>query len=194
MTSGSGMPAGGAAPSAGGDVAPAAATAAAGRRPPRGLGALLEWISAFFARITAALCIALTAGFIFCLLLQIVCRYALEKPLSWTDEAAVFLFVWTMLLLASLGVREKFHVRLSALIDSLPPGGRRVLESLLMVIIIGFGGLMVMSGMDMVDLVWGNSSAALRYPMQALYLALPVSGVLVVLHGLPLLVNGNFET
>jgi len=171
-------------PSAGRGVAPALPALGA-------LGAGAERLSALCARLTVLLSIGLTAGFLFCLVLQIVARYLFNAPLSWTEEAAVFLFVWTMLLLASVGVRERFHVRLEFLSAKLPNDAwRTALEFALTAGITAFGAVMAATGWQLVELVWGNTSAAIQYPAQALYLAAPVSGVLIVVHGVADLLNG----
>ena len=155
------------------------------------LAAGAERLSALCARLTVLLSIGLTAGFLFCLVLQIVARYVFNAPLSWTEEAAVFLFVWAMLLLASVGVRERFHVRLEFLSAWLPSDAWRTgLEAVLTAGITVFGGVMALTGWQLVDLVWNNTSAAIQYPVQALYLAAPASGVLIVVHGVADLLNG----
>lgn len=156
------------------------------------VSAFVERLSALLARLTALLALVLTGGFLLCLLLQIVARYFLNAPLSWTEEAAVFCFVWTMLLLASVGVRERFHVRLEFLAACLPSDAwRNALDSLLTAVVAAFGLIMAATGWQLVELVWGNTSAAVRYPLQALYLAAPVSGALITVHATAILLNGG---
>lgn len=151
----------------------------------------IETASRVAARVTAIVCVGMTIGLIGSLLLQIAFRYLLNAPLSWTGEVAVFLFVWTVLLLASLGVREGTHVRLSLLVDSLPPALGVVIERLILAAITLFGIFLSSTGVRMVELVWGNTSAAIQYPLQALYIAAPISGALIALHGLARLIGQN---
>ena len=149
----------------------------------------LDAVSRILAKATLAVCLLLTVGFILCLLLQIFFRYVVNSPLTWTGELAVFQFLWVVLLLASVGVRENFHVRLTLLVDCLGPGLRRLVERLVLAAIVAFGIYMVTAGLRFVDLTWGNSSAAIRYPLQALYSAAPVSGLLIAIHGLARLLS-----
>ncbi|MFO1188234.1 MAG: TRAP transporter small permease [Alphaproteobacteria bacterium] len=150
---------------------------------PGALAAASETVSALVARVTVGASIVTTVLMFTCMILQIIFRYALSAPLSWSEEASVFLFIWTMLLLASLGVREKFHVRLDLMFIVLPEGrARNGLETGITLAIAAFGAIMVMTGSEMAELVWNNTSAAIRYPVQALYLAVPVSGALMVVH------------
>lgn len=154
---------------------------------------LVERLSYHVARATVVLSLLLAAGMIFCLLLQVFFRYLLDSPLSWTDEAAIFCFAWTMLLLASVCVREHVHVRFSFLADLLPPRLGGLLDRAIILLIAAFGIVLVTAGQELVDLVWGNLSPAVHYPLQALYLALPVQGALIVLHAAANFLTGQPE-
>lgn len=149
----------------------------------RAIAAGLESVSALSGRVTAAVAIVTTTLMFACMILQIVFRYIFADPLSWSEEAAVFLFIWTMLLLASLGVRERFHVRLELMFILLPKNRlRSLIELMITVVIIVFGIALIVTGAQMVELVWNNTSAAIRYPSQFLYFSVPVAGGLMVLH------------
>lgn len=56
--------------------------------------------------ISAALFVALFAVFI----VQITARFVFQRPLPWTDEVAVMLYVWVILWSAAFVVREREHV------------------------------------------------------------------------------------
>lgn len=144
---------------------------------------LLEEVSYRVAWVTAGLALLLTICVIGSLLLQVFFRYVLDAPLAWTDEAAIFFFAWLMLLLATIGVRERTHVRFTFIINSLPKVLFGLLDMLIMALITAFGVILVMTGSELLDLVWGNLSPAVHYPLQALYVVLPIVGGLIVLHG-----------
>jgi TRAP-type C4-dicarboxylate transport system permease small subunit len=52
---------------------------------------------------------------------QVVFRFILESPLSWSDELGTFSFVWFALLGAAIAVRENAHIGVDALTRTLPP-------------------------------------------------------------------------
>lgn len=58
-------------------------------------------------------------------LLQITARFVFNKPLPWTDELAVILYVWVILWTAALVVPRREHVAFDLLWNMLGPGGRR---------------------------------------------------------------------
>ncbi len=156
-------------------------------RPVEGRAFVVRWIeylSYAIAWLTSIVGFILSVGIFVCILVQIFFRYVLNAPLAWTDETAIFLFAWTMLLFASLNVRDRTHVRFSIIIKALPKSVSQPLDAAIMILIAIFGtGLIYVSG-ELIDLVWGNLSPAVNYPLQALYIAVPVHGVFVVIHAL----------
>jgi TRAP-type C4-dicarboxylate transport system permease small subunit len=151
---------------------------------------LLEELSYRVAQATALLALLLTLCVIGALLLQVFFRYVLDEPLAWTDEAAIFFFAWLMLLLATIGVRERTHVRFTFIVNALPRRLAGAIDILIMLLITAFGAVLVTTGQDLLDLVWGNLSPAVHYPLQALYVSLPIVGALLVLHAVTNLAIG----
>src|SRR3546814_11778910 len=75
------------------------------------VAALTRWVS-----------VGLSMIMVVALIAQIFFRYVVGHALSGSEEIAVLTFSWVVLLLASVGVREGFHVRLTVLRSE----GRRV--------------------------------------------------------------------
>lgn len=142
----------------------------------------LDRASFWLARMSAALVVTLATGFITALLLQVIFRYLLNAPLSWSEELSTFLFVWATLLSASYGVRTQEHLRLTFVLDLLDGRARKTLEVFIHVLVGGFGVFLIYNGWRLADLVWDNTSAAIGYPAGFLYSSVPVSGGLIALH------------
>ncbi|MGH8519282.1 MAG: TRAP transporter small permease subunit, partial [Panacagrimonas sp.] len=53
---------------------------------------------------------ALFAALFVVFIVQVTARFAFARPLPWTDEAAVILYVWVILWSAALVVPEREHV------------------------------------------------------------------------------------
>jgi TRAP-type C4-dicarboxylate transport system permease small subunit len=156
------------------------------RRIPGGFAVLIwaEYVSFVLAWFTAVVALVMAIGIILCILVQIFFRYMLNAPLAWTDETAVFLFAWSMLLLATIGVRERIHVRFGVLANAMPARISMILDRSVMAMIALFGAALIYISGDMLELVWGNFSPAVHYPLQALYIAVPVQGFLILVHAL----------
>lgn len=67
---------------------------------------LLPWLRRAANAISGILFLALFAVF----LIQIAARFGLNRPLPWTDELAVILYIWVILWTAALVVPEREHV------------------------------------------------------------------------------------
>lgn len=60
--------------------------------------------------------------------IQVMARFGLNKPLAWTDELAVILYVWIILWAAAFMVPEREHVAFDLLWNSAGPRTRRVMQ------------------------------------------------------------------
>ncbi len=150
---------------------------------------LFDRVSAAISRMTVAAAAAMAAMMIVSLCLEVFFRYGLRRSLPWSEELALLLFTWVVLLFGSVGVREGFHVRVSLVVDYLPEALRMGLARLILVVIALFGLLMASAGWEMVTLNWDQVSPATRYPLPLLYAAVPVTGMFVAFHGLALAIQ-----
>lgn len=123
------------------------------------------------------------------LLLGVFYRYVLDDSLVWSNEIASLCFTWTIFLFASALVRDHAHVRVTLLIDALPPLVTELIERSVVLLILGFGLLMVWTGWDFAAFTAGQVSPAIRYPVWVGNAAIPVSGMLISFHALVLLLR-----
>lgn len=148
------------------------------------LSAALNRIAILFAVIMAVLMIG-------CLCAEVFFRYMLRHSLPWSEEVALLLFTWVVLLFGSIGVREAFHVRISLAIDRIPEHGRIWLERFTLLAIMVFGVLLAKAGWDMALRNWTQVAPATRYPLPLLYGSIPVMGALIALHACARMIRPN---
>lgn len=122
---------------------------------------------------------------------QVLLRYAFNVTLSWSEELSLGLFTWTVLLMAALGVREGFHVRMSLLIQLLPSGARLRAEQAIHFATVAIGGFLAWSGWRYFVDTRGATSAAIGYPIELLHTAALACGVLIALFALEALLEGR---
>ena len=60
--------------------------------------------------------------------IQVTARFGFDKPLAWTDEAAVVLYVWIILWAAAFVVHEREHVVFDLLWNSVSQRARQVMQ------------------------------------------------------------------
>lgn len=58
---------------------------------------------------------------------NVIARYVFESGILWALEVTVFMFGWLVLLGASYAVKTKSHLGVDAVINTLPPSGRRAM-------------------------------------------------------------------
>jgi len=110
-------------------------------------------------------------------------RYVLGSPSSFTDELARYLMIWLGVLGAAYVSGRDGHVAIDVLPDRFAPPVRRRLKQAVRVIILAFAffGLVVGgSRLVYVTLVLEQYSPALRLPLAYVYLAIPISGLLII--------------
>jgi TRAP-type C4-dicarboxylate transport system permease small subunit len=123
---------------------------------------------------------------------QVVTRFVLRKPSSWTEEAATFLMIWVGLLGASVALRRRAHLGIDYFVGKLRPGGQRATAAVAFAITAAFSLLvMVVGGVVLVarTLAGEQTSAALGIKMGYVYLAVPVSGFFLTMYSVEGLVQ-----
>lgn len=118
---------------------------------------------------------------------QVASRFVLRSPSNFTDELARYLFIWLGLLGAAYAAGRHLHLAVDAFTIRLSPTAQQRLRRLSALMLSLFGLLvLVVGGSRLVYITWvlGQRSASLQVPMALVYLALPVSGALMVLYGL----------
>ncbi len=118
---------------------------------------------------------------------QVVTRFLLAQPSSFTEEIARFLLIWIGVLGAAYAYRKRAHLGLDLLTSKLAPAARRRADVAANLCCFGFAAsVMVFGGSKLVALTLElrQTSAALQIPMGYIYTVLPISGLLICLYAL----------
>ena len=116
---------------------------------------------------------------------QVFTRFVLNDPSSFTDELARYLLIWVGLFGAAYATGKRMHLAIDLLRTKLT--GRAVhWHGIFVGACVALFALfvMVVGGLRLVALTFllGQTSAALQVPLGVVYLALPLSGALIVLY------------
>lgn len=114
---------------------------------------------------------------VFIIFIQIIARYVFNSSLSWSEELARYIFIWQIWLGASLGVRERKHIRIEIIFDIFKGKRKQYVDGLATLIWIALCIFLTVSGTQLtLNLFRLHSlSAALRIPIYFIYATLPVS-------------------
>jgi TRAP-type C4-dicarboxylate transport system permease small subunit len=109
--------------------------------------------------------------------LQIFSRYtALIPSYIWTEEMARFLFVWTIMIGAMIGVRESTHFE----VDVWPRLGARAEAAVRLIARAGVlvaALVFVWAGYEFTRFAWNRTSELAELPLWLIHVAWPVTGV-----------------
>lgn len=134
---------------------------------------LLEWIL-----------ILLVAGLVLDVLWQVFSRFVLNDPSSWTDELATLLIIWVAMIGASVAFIRNNHLGVDYFVGKLKPRPRLISEILVQGLICLFAvTVLLLGGAKLVTLtlLTDQVSPALLVKMGHVYMALPLSGLVIAL-------------
>ena len=139
-------------------------------------------------RLVANICVFIIYIILILLMTQVVMRYFLGSPPSWTEELAIMLFTWIVLLFASVGIKNNFHVALDTIPDRMTKL-RLCSDIIVSLLIAGFSLVMIYSGYSYLEETLSQKTAALQIPIAFLYASVPVSGSIILFHCISRLFN-----
>ena len=114
---------------------------------------------------------------------QVISRYVLSAPSSFTDELAGFLLIWVGLFGAAYVAGKKEHLAIDLLLQKSGPARRKFLEIFIAICICVFSlTVLVVGGTWLVYTRFALEvkSAALEIPLGYVYIVLPISGILII--------------
>ncbi len=118
---------------------------------------------------------------------QVATRFLLGSPSSWTEELARFLLIWLGLFGGSYAYRTHAHIGIDILTRKLRGTSQAIVTNLALVVVVLFAlVVMVYGGSQLVllTLALKQTSASLGIPVGYVYLALPVSGLMIAIYSL----------
>lgn len=117
---------------------------------------------------------------------QVFTRFVLKDASSWTEELATFLLIWVSLLGAAVALGRGAHLGIDYFVGKLPEKNRIQTELFAFACVTLFSLLvMVVGGIGLVRTTFRleQISPALGLDMGYVYLAVPISGIFLVLYG-----------
>ncbi|WP_454083330.1 TRAP transporter small permease [Georgenia sp. Marseille-Q6866] len=116
---------------------------------------------------------------------QVFSRQVLGDPSTWTEEGARLTFVWLGLFAAAFVFGERGHIAVEFVARKLPVKGEQVLAVLVQLVVLAFAVIvLVWGGWRAADNAWLQNLSALPFTLGQMYLALPISGVLIAFYSL----------
>jgi TRAP-type C4-dicarboxylate transport system permease small subunit len=112
---------------------------------------------------------------------QVFGRFVLNDSPSWTEPVSLVLMVWSILVVAAVGIRERFHLGLDLFREVAPPRVRWAMDLAANVLVGAFAVAMAVYGAKLAMRVWANPMPVLGISEGWNYVPVSVCGVLIVL-------------
>jgi len=114
------------------------------------------------------------------LTVQVVSRYLFRHSITWTEEAAVILFVWLIYLGVASAVTRRKHLKIDALITAIPFKAKKTLLIIDNIISFGFCFAIIFPFVSIIENQMDKNAVTslLRWPKAVVYGVIPICLVL----------------
>jgi TRAP-type transport system small permease protein len=147
----------------------------AAQTPPR---TLWRRFTAAYAELLSWLLVLSVGILIIPVSLQIFSRYTeLIPSYIWTEEMARFLFIWTIMIGAMIGVRESTHFEVDVWPHNLGPRVEHFAKLLGRIGVLITALIFVWAGITFTKFAWNRTSELAELPLWYIHVAWPVTGV-----------------
>ncbi len=148
---------------------------------------LCSWLS----RLTLAAASAALAALGIVVLYGVVMRYGFNAAPPFVEQVALLLVICVAMFGACVGVREVGHIGLDSLVKLLPRWGQRLCEKLSDVLVLLFAVVLLLGGLQMVDVTRGNDIPTLGISEAWRYAPPMLAGLLISLFSIERLIGAD---
>lgn len=125
---------------------------------------------------------ALLIGMVVSVVLQVLSRYVVGKPLNWTEEASRFLFIWLIMLMIGHCIPVKAHMKVELFVDLLPQRLQIILTVFMKLATLAFFIYLIPHTWKLALAQHRVRSTALQLPYSYIYGSVTLGSVLAALH------------
>jgi len=118
---------------------------------------------------------------------QVITRFIMNNPSSWTEELAIYLLIWVGLLGAAVALNRKAHLGIDYFVGKLSEKPYLLTQLFVFFCIAGFSiTVLFIGGLKLVtiNLINNQTSPALGIKVAYIYLAVPISGFFIALYSI----------
>lgn len=142
---------------------------------------LLTAVKKFMIKLLAGIATVLLSAMTLLVLYQVFTRYVLNSPAAFTEELVRYFLIWTGFIGAAYAFFTRQHMCLVLVRDSLNPSGKRILMTLVDLLILLFALFVItIGGFKLAMSAEKVYSALLGIPRSMVYMMAPVSGLFMI--------------
>jgi TRAP-type C4-dicarboxylate transport system permease small subunit len=138
-----------------------------------------------FITVVEYICLFLMCTMTIVVAAGVVSRYLLDAALSWYDEFAEYILVWTMFYGAVLASHHRAHIGFETLVESLPLPLKKGFEFVTELLLLGLQGVILYYGWILLQAIQFETAISLPWvKMTWVYSVIPVSAAMMLIVGL----------
>ncbi len=134
----------------------------------------MKAIRTFFDKIIDTTVILAVIAMIVVIFLQVIFRFIIDDPLSWSEELARYLFVWITFLGAAICAREKGHIGMDFVVEKLPKKLAKIIDKATLATLAIVCIIVAITSFDVITINLMQKSPALKLNMGMIYSAIPI--------------------
>jgi len=135
---------------------------------------VLERVEKLFLVVTVAVMLLV-------MIYQVILRYVFSAANAWSEELTRYLFIFQVMVAASVAIRRNSHLQIDVLLNCMKPRLKKISTIISTLVGIGFLCFLLRYSLDLVQTGASNLSVGLRVPMSVPYTCLPIGTVLMLL-------------
>ena len=156
--------------------------------------AILKKINDLLSRILNLTIVLAMIGMVVFVFAQVIWRYVLRQPLSWSEEASRYLFSYVTLFGAAVLFRDGKHINMSLLVDLVKnPFGKKLIQLFANVCSLAFLAVIIWYGFPMANKIlrFEVLSPSMEWlKMGWIFMMVPVASVLSALMLIEVILSG----
>ncbi|EFE93435.1 TRAP transporter small permease [Serratia odorifera] len=134
-------------------------------------------------KLLEAICCLLLTMMVIVSCWQVISRYALGQPSTFSEELLRFSLVWLSMFGMAYAAGKQQHISLTFFLDKIPGSLHFLWVSLLQVCFALLAiYILIIGGLKISSISMQQLSPALNIPMGRVYYALPISGLLIIVY------------
>jgi TRAP-type transport system small permease protein len=150
----------------------------------------MEFIEKALKRILMVILVIFTV----IVVVQVIARYLLNSPLTWSEQVARYLFIWMIMLGTPLLFRMKAHIVFDLMFNKFPPTLQKVVGYINLLFITAFSFYYFVHSLNLCLRSGKTIAAGIEIPMNYVYASQPAGAGLLILMCIEMLVGSNKAT
>ena len=150
-------------------------------------------MSQYAARIASIICFPTTVTFVIVLLMQVLFRYVLKRPLEWYLEVVSISYMWSLFMGITLAFKGGSHIQFQFLFNKLEGRIQRIIALACQFIALIFFLYMLIYGVKLFNFSKDYILPTLLISQRWKFLCVPIAGGILAVHTMELIIGNVMD-